>query len=68
MSVAFYSVLEYEQWDTYWALGRLNIPRDYNLFSAISFGDGGVTENMPYPPRGLPSNYSFEARELFFTF
>jgi hypothetical protein len=67
MGVAFYSVLEYEQWDAYWALGQLNIPRDPELFSAIAFGDGGETENMPYPPRGLPSDCSSESRELFFT-
>lgn len=67
MGAAFYSVLEYEQWNTYWAFGRLNIPRDPELFSAIAFGDGGVTENMPYPPRGLPSNCSSESQELFFT-
>ena len=67
MGVSFYSVLEYEQWDAYWALGQLNIPRDLELFSAIAFGEGGVTENMPHPPRGLPSDCSSEARALFFT-
>lgn len=67
MGVAFYSVLEYEQWDSYWSLGQLNIPRDPELFSAIAFGEGGVTEDMPYPPRGLPLDCSSEACELFFT-
>ena len=67
MGVEFYSVLEYEQWDSYWALGQLSIPRDPELFSAIALGDGGVTEDMLLPPRGLPSNCSSEARDLFFT-
>jgi hypothetical protein len=46
---------------------ELFIPRDYELFSAIAFGDGGITDDLLYPPRGLPTNYSFAVRELFFT-
>jgi len=46
--------------------GGILIPRDRKLFSILAFGDGGVTDNLMYPPRGLPDNLSFEARNLFF--
>jgi len=67
MGVSFYAVLEYVMYDIPMSFGRLNISRDHDLFSAIAFGDGGITEGMPYPPRGLPANLSLDARELFFT-
>jgi hypothetical protein len=67
MGVSFYAVLEYVVYDLPTAFGRLNISRDHDLFSAIAFGDGGVTEGMPYPPRGLPHDLSFDSRDLFFT-
>ncbi|HVG35664.1 MAG TPA: hypothetical protein VM911_21615 [Pyrinomonadaceae bacterium] len=48
------------------AFGRLSLSRNYELFAAIAFGDGGITENMPYPPRGLPPDLSLDSLELFF--
>lgn len=66
MGSSFYSVLEYEQWGAYWAFARLNIPRDPELFSAIALGDGSIADGLPYPPRGVPPDCSFEAREMFF--
>jgi len=67
MGVSFYAVLEYVRYDLAESFARLYISRDHDLFSAIAFGDGGITEGMPYPPRGLPANLSFDARELFFS-
>jgi hypothetical protein len=67
MGVSFYSVLEWEQWGSYQSLGRLNISRNYELFSALAFGDGGITDDMPYPPRGLPHDCSYDSLDLFFT-
>jgi len=67
MGVSFYSVLEYMMYDTPMSFGRVNILRDNDLFSAIAFGDGGVTEGMPYPPRGLPPNLSLDSHDVFFT-
>ena len=65
MGVSFYSVLEYERWGAYWAFGRLEISRDHELFSALAFGEGGITDGMPYPPRGLPHDCSLGSIELF---
>ena len=67
MGVSFYAVLEYVMYDLPMSFGRVNISRDYELFNAIAFGDGGITEGMPYPPRGLPANLSLDSHELFFT-
>ena len=67
MGVSFYGVLEYVMYDKPMSFGRINILRDNDLFSAIAFGDGGVTEGMPYPPRGLPASLSLDSHELFFT-
>jgi hypothetical protein len=67
MGVSFYAVLEYVTFGTATAFGRLNISRDYDLFNAIAFGDGGITEGLPYPPRGLPANLSLDSLDLFFT-
>ena len=67
MGASFYAVLEYLMYDTPMSFGRINILRDNDLFAAIAFGDGGVTEGMPYPPRGLPPNLSLDSHDLFFT-
>jgi len=67
MGVSFYAVLEYVMYDLPMSFGRVNISRDYELFNAIAFGDGGITEDLPYPPRGLPANLSLDSHELFFT-
>lgn len=67
MGVSFYAVLEYVVHDSPQSFGRINILRDHDLFAAIAFGDGGVTEGMPYPPRGLPAQLSLDALDLFFT-
>jgi hypothetical protein len=67
MGVSFYSVLEYSFYGLYQSFGRLDISRDNELFAAIAFGEGGITDNLPYPPRGLPPDLSLVSSELFFT-
>ena len=71
MGTDIHAVIEYE--DEYgmvkaFADGELEIPRDYNLFCALAFGDGGLVETILYPPRGLPSEYSDTVREAYFFF
>ncbi len=67
MGVSFHAVLEYNEFDSWWAFGEIHIPRDYNLFSAIAFGDGGMTDKMPHPPKDeIPADCSSEVRDLFF--
>lgn len=67
MGVSFYAVLEYMRYDLPTSFGRLSISRDHELFAAIAFGEGGITEGMPYPPRGLPAALSLDALDVFFT-
>src|SRR5918912_2808570 len=67
MGVSFFSVLEDEVNGLYMDFGRLSLSRNYELFAAITFDDGGITENMPYPSRGLPSDLSLDSHQLFFS-
>jgi hypothetical protein len=67
MGCDIHAVIEYEKHNSYHDFAEVNIPRDYNLFSAIAFGDGGITDKLPYPPRGIPADYSLKVSELFFT-
>lgn len=46
--------------------GTLNLGRDYSLFNAFAFGDGGITDDLLYPPRGLPEKPSLCANRYFF--
>lgn len=67
MGCDIHAVIEYKRWDSFWSsFGEIDIPRDYELFSAIAFGDGGITDDLPYPPRGLPSDVSFRTSGLFY--
>ncbi len=45
----------------------LDIPRDYELFIVMALGEGGLRDELPYPPRGLPSRLSAEAEGYFYT-
>jgi hypothetical protein len=69
MGCDIHAFIEFEKFETYWSLTEtpLNIPRDYKLFSVLAFGDGGYTDDLPHPPRGLPSNLSFDVRYYFYT-
>ncbi len=71
MGCDIHLVIEYEKYD--WGFvdafteGEVHIARDYDLVSAIAFGDGGITDDLPYPPRGIPTNCSYNVKNLFFT-
>jgi hypothetical protein len=70
MGCDIHVVIEFDRyghdiWDSF-SDGEIHIDRDYELFSAIAFGDGGITDNLPYPPRGIPNNYSSVVRDSFF--
>ncbi len=67
MGVSFYAVIEYKQYNNYFAFSEVSIPRGDELLPAIVFGDEGLTDNLLYPPRGMPSDFSYEVRSLFFT-
>jgi len=67
MGCDIHVVIECERWDSFWSsFGEIDLPRDYDLFSAIAFGDGGITDSLPYPPRGLPSDVSLKTHGLFY--
>jgi hypothetical protein len=43
------------------------LPRDVEFLCAIAWGDGGITDEMPYPPRGsFPEDASYYAKNSFF--
>lgn len=69
MGCDIHTVIEYKKWDLEldwdW-FAEIDLPRDYALFSAIAFGEGGVTDDLPYPLRGLPHNVSLKTHELFY--
>lgn len=66
MGCDIHAVIECQKYGSYSDFADVNIARDYKLFSAIAFGDGGVTEGLPYPPRGLPSDHSSRVTDLFY--
>lgn len=70
MGCDIHAVIEYDRFnDGYWgafADGEFSIDRDYKLFSAIAFGDGGNTDKLPYPPRGLPADISDIVKRCYF--
>jgi hypothetical protein len=66
MGCDIHAVIEYNKHGSYWDFAVVNIDRDYRLFSAIAFGDGGITDELPYPPRGLPPDHSVQVSDLFF--
>jgi hypothetical protein len=61
-----HSVIQCRQDGNYWDFAVVYIGRDYKLFSAIAFGDGGVADDLPYPPRGLPFDYGVSVTDLVF--
>jgi len=67
MGCDIHAVIEYKRWDSFWSsFGEIDIPRDYDFFSAIAFGDGGITDELLYPPRGMPSDVSLRTSGLFY--
>jgi hypothetical protein len=67
MGASVYAFIEYREFDCYWSLGQIYLPRDIEFLCAIAWGDGGVTDEMPYPPRGsFPADASYRAKDFFF--
>ena len=65
MGVDVYAVIEYKEWDSYSAFCELDLPRDDRFLSSIAWGDGGVTDEMPHPPRGIPLDCSSRVSGAF---
>ena len=66
MGCDIHAVIECQKHGSNWDFAEVSIARDYQLFAAIAFGDGGITDNLPYPPRGLPPDHSSRVSDLFF--
>ena len=67
MGASVYVVVEYRMYDTYFSFGQFYLLRDVDFLCAIAWGDGGITDEMPYPPReSFPSDASYRSRESFF--
>ena len=67
MGASVYAVLEYREYDRFWSFGELDMPRDVEFLCAIAWGNGGITDDMPHPPRdAFPADASSRARRTFF--
>ena len=66
MGCDIHAVNECLKYGSYWDFAEVSIARDYKLFSAIAFGDGGITDDLPHPPRGLPLDHSLRVSHGFF--
>ena len=68
MGVAISIIIETQSENSEWIAitDDIWVPRDWSLFCAIAFGDGGDTSQLPYPPRGLPRDHSIGTRNNYF--
>jgi hypothetical protein len=67
MGASVYAFIEYRQHDSYWSFGEIDLPRETEFLCAIAWGNGGVTDQMPYPPTGsFPEDASSDARNEFY--
>lgn len=66
MGCDIHAVIEYNPYGYFTDFGEVRVARDHKLFSALAFGEGGVTDKLPYPPRGLPPDHSLRVSDLFF--
>ncbi|MEP7340746.1 MAG: hypothetical protein ABI977_23650 [Acidobacteriota bacterium] len=66
MGASVWAVVEYKEYDSYFSFAKIDLPRDIEFLCAIAWGDGGYTGDMPFPPRGFPSDASYPAQESFF--
>lgn len=68
MGAAISLVIETQNENGEWIAitGEIWVPRDWDLFCAIAFGDGGDVSVLPYPPRGLPHDHSIVTRNSYF--
>ena len=69
MGCDIHAFVEYAKAGSYESqtIETLDIPRDYALFTVMALGEGGLTDELPYPPRGIPSGLSAEAKNYFYT-
>jgi hypothetical protein len=69
MGCDIHAFVEFERWGSYVSLtrGTLNISRDYALFTVLALGPGGITDDLPYPPRGLPDGLSSDTQGCFYS-
>lgn len=66
MGTSIHAIVEYQFGPgTYFCLARWNLLRNHRFFSAIAFGDGGITDGMPFPPRGFPADLCVEGTDEF---
>ncbi len=57
MGCDIHAAIEYKPPHTGFAtFAIVHLARDYGLFRAIAFGEDGVADNLPIPPRGLPED------------
>jgi hypothetical protein len=67
MGCDIHAVIEYQGPASGWSdFGEIMVPRDYDLFSALAFGEGGITDGLLYPPRGIPTDHGFKASQFFY--
>jgi hypothetical protein len=68
MGIAIHIVIEVKQENGEWLAITEDtwVPRDWKLFTAITFGDDGKGRNIPYPPRGIPKDQSVGVRTCYF--
>jgi hypothetical protein len=67
MGASVYALIEYRMCDVYLSFGEIELLRDVEFPCAIAWGDGGITDEMPYPHReSFPADASYQARESFF--
>src|ERR1051325_1600221 len=66
MGCDIHAVVENQVYGSWTSFAEVEIARDYKLFSAIAFGNGGITDDLPFPPRGLPSDHCNRVTWLFF--
>jgi hypothetical protein len=67
MGESVYTFIEYRMYETYFSFGEIDLLRDVEFLCAIAWGDGGITDGMPYPPRGsFPADASYDVRRAFF--
>jgi len=69
MGCDIYAVIEYQDEfgviQTFNSKG-LNLSRDYELFTFLALGESGLVDELLFPPRGLPLDYTQAVREQFF--
>jgi hypothetical protein len=67
MGASVYAVLEYREYDSFRSFGKIDLPRNVEFLCTIAWGDGGITDGMPYPPRdAFPADASYRAHDEFF--